>query len=182
MGEYNQDRFELTIVAKEIEAPERTADTRVIIWIFNPHQLIRIILSRSPFEVHQEREQIIAELQNVTKKRIIIDEMRYHVDAIGRIRMDWCDLFFHAVEPDSHDIVPVDNVLKVIDAHYDILKDYYGGFAIENIVPAQNAYVHEEMDLALTGLIALLVVLFVGAISFLVLSCCLRNWYVEVGK
>lgn len=176
MGEYNQDRFELNIIAKEIEAPERIADTRVIVWIFNPEQLVRVILSRPPSEVHLEQDEIIAELRNATKKRIIIDEIRYHVDAIGRIRMDWCDLFFHAVEPETHTIVPVDNILKVIDAHYDFLKDYYAGFAIENVVPAQTQYVEEEIDLALTGLIALLVVLFIGAISFIVLCCCLKNW------
>lgn len=176
MGEYNQDRFELNIIAKEIEAPERVADTRVIVWIFNPEQLVRVILSRPPSEVHLEQDEIIAELRNATKKRIIIDEIRYHVDAIGRIRMDWCDLFFHAVEPETHTIVPVDNILKVIDAHYDFLKDYYAGFAIENVVPAQTQYVEEEIDLALTGLIALLVVLFIGAISFIVLCCCLKNW------
>lgn len=176
MGEYNQDRFELSVIAKEIEPPERMAETTIVVWVFNPEQLVRVILSRPPSEVHNEQDEIIAELRNATQKRIIIDEIRYHVDAIGRIRMDWCDLFFHAVEPDTHQIVPVDMVLKVIDAHYDFLKDYYAGFAIENVVPAQNTYVEEEIDLALTGLIALLVVLFIGAISFIVLCCCLKNW------
>lgn len=176
MGEYNQDRFELHIIAKEVEAPERTAETRVILWIFNPEQLLRIILSRSPAEVHLQQDELIAELQNATNKRIIIDEIRYHVDAVGRIRMDWCDMFFHAVDPDTHSIVPVEGVLKVIDAHYDSLKGHHGGIAIEHIVPAQNTFVPEEVDLAMTGLLALLVVLFIGAISFLVLCCCLRNW------
>lgn len=58
------------------------------------------------------------------------------------------------------------------------LQDYYAGFAIENVVPAHSTYVEEEFDLALAGLVALLIVLFVGAISFLVLCCCLKHWYV----
>lgn len=36
--------------------------------------------------------------------------------------MDWCDLFFHAVDPSTQAIVPVDDILKVIDSHYDFLK------------------------------------------------------------
>lgn len=36
--------------------------------------------------------------------------------------MDWCDMFFHAVEPSTQTIVPVDDILKVIDSHYDFLK------------------------------------------------------------
>lgn len=91
-------------------------------WIFNPEQLVRVILSRPPSEVHKEHSEIIGELQNATQKRIIIDEIRYHVDSMGRIRMDWCDMFFHAVEPSSQMIVPVDDILKVIDSHYDFLK------------------------------------------------------------
>lgn len=169
-------------------------------WIFNPEQLIRVILSRPPSEVYKEQDEIIVELHNATQKRIIIDEIRYHVDSMGRIRMDWCDMFFHAVEPSTQTIVPVDDILKVIDSHYDFLKviaitthakfktfncfvtfqDYYSGFAIENVVPAHSKYVEEEFDLALAGLVALLIVLFVGTISFLVLCCCLKHWSMSI--
>ena len=34
MAEYNQDRFELEIIAKEIETPEREAKAKVIVSIF----------------------------------------------------------------------------------------------------------------------------------------------------
>lgn len=60
------------------------------------------------------------------------------------------------------------------------LQDYYAGFAIENVVPAHSTYVEEEFDLALAGLVALLIVLFVGAISFLVLCCCLKHWSMSI--
>ena len=36
--------------------------------------------------------------------------------------MDWCDLYFHAVDPITQMIIPVDNILKVVDSHYDFLK------------------------------------------------------------
>lgn len=84
--------------------------------------MVRVILSRPPSEVNEERDEIISELHNATQKHIIIDEIRYHVDSQGRIRMDWCDLFFHAVDPDTKTIVPVDDILKVVDAQYDFLK------------------------------------------------------------
>ncbi|XP_059616920.1 cadherin-87A [Phlebotomus argentipes] len=180
MAEYNQDRFILEIIAKEQEPPERTAKATVHVWIFNPEQLIRVILSRPPSEVNQEQNEIIQELSNATQKRIIVDDIRYHVDGMGRIRMDWCDLYFHAVDPENKAIVPVEEVLKVVDAHYDFLKDYYAGFAIENVVPAHATYVQEEFDLALAALIALLIILFVGAVSFIVLCCCLKHWVISI--
>lgn len=99
---------------------------------------------------------------------------------MGRIRMDWCDLYFHAVDFKSQEIAHVDEILKVIDSQYDFLKDYYAGYAIENVVPAHTIYVEEEFDLALAALIALIIVLFVGAVSFIVLCCCLKHWVITI--
>ncbi|XP_030572028.1 cadherin-87A [Drosophila novamexicana] len=180
MAEYNQDRFELEIVARELEQPQRSANTKVNIWVFDGTQLVRVILSRPPEEVYQEQEEIIAELRNATQHRIIVDEIRFHLDSIGRIRMDWCDLYFHAVDPQTQQIAPVDEILKDIDRNYDYLKDYYAGFAIENVVPAYIAIVQDEFDLAVAGLVALVIVLFVGVISFIVLCCCLKHWNLSV--
>lgn len=84
-----------------------------------------MILSRPPSEVQIERDEILVELTNVTKNRIIIDDIRYHVDSVGRIRMDWTDMFFHAVDTNTKTIVPVFDVLIEIDSKYDFLKDYY---------------------------------------------------------
>lgn len=148
--------------------------------MFQPDQLVRVILSRPPSEVNALRSEIVSELRNATGRRIIVAEIRHHIDPLGRMRTDWCDLFFHAVDERTLAIVPVDDVLRVIDAHYDFLRDYYAGYAIENVVPAHSTFVEEEFDLALAALVALVIVLFVGAISFAVLCCCLRHWSVSI--
>ncbi|XP_053682239.1 cadherin-87A [Sabethes cyaneus] len=180
MAEYNQDRFILEIVAKEVESPERVATAKVHVWIFNPEQLVRVILSRPPSEVHMEREEIISELSNATQRLIIVDEIRYHVDSLGRIRMDWCDMYFHAIDINTQMIVPVEEILREIDAKYDFLQDYNAGFSIENVVPAYATTVQDEFDLALAAIIALLIVLFVGAVSFIVICCCLKHWVITI--
>ncbi|XP_055623372.1 cadherin-87A [Toxorhynchites rutilus septentrionalis] len=180
MAEYNQDRFILEVIAKEVESPERVATAMVHVWIFNPEQLVRVILSRPPSEVHMEREEIITELSNATEKLIIVDEIRYHVDSMGRIRMDWCDMYFHAIDMNTQMVVPVEEILREIDAKYDFLQDYNAGFSIENVVPAYATTAQDEFDLALAAIIALLIVLFVGAVSFIVLCCCLKHWVVTI--
>ncbi|GLV42165.1 Cadherin 87A, partial [Carabus blaptoides fortunei] len=180
MAEYNQDRFIIEVVAKELAAPEREALARVHVWIFEPDQLIRVILSRPPEEVNQERDEIIAELSNVTQSLVVVDEIRYHVDANGHINQDWCDMYIHVVDGSSQTIATIPEVLKVIDAKYDALKDYYAGFAIENVVPAFIDIKEESFDPALAALIALLIVLFVGIITFIVVCCCLRHWVITI--
>ncbi|XP_012135516.1 cadherin 87A isoform X2 [Megachile rotundata] len=180
MAEYNQDRFIIEVVAKEIVIPERYAMTKVHVWVFEPTQLIRVILSRPPEEVNRERDEIVSELSNVTQSRVVVDDIRYHVDASGHIRREWCDMYLHVVEPKTNTIAPIPQVLKVIDAKYDFLKDYYAGFAIENVVPAYAGVQEESFDPALAALIALLVVLLVGAVTVIVVCCCLRHWVITV--
>lgn len=180
MAEYNQDRFIVEVIAKELASPEREAVARVNVWIFEPNQLIRVILSRPPEEVNQERDEIISELSNVTQSLVVVDEIRYHVDANGHINQDWCDMYIHVVDGSTQMIATITEVLKVIDAKYDALKDYYAGFAIENVVPAFVGVKEESFDPALAALIALLIVLFVGIITFIVVCCCLRHWVITV--
>jgi hypothetical protein len=43
-------------------------------------------------------------------------------------------MYLHVVDGASQTIASIPEVLKVIDAKYDFLKDYYAGFAIENVV------------------------------------------------
>ncbi|KAK0157779.1 hypothetical protein PV328_011474 [Microctonus aethiopoides] len=180
MAEYNQDRFIVEVVAKETASPERHAVARVHVWIFQPSQLIRVILSRPPEEVNHQRDEIVAELSNATQSRVVVDNIRYHVDSSGHIRREWCDMYLHVVDPQTQTITPVPQVLKAIDAKYDVLKDYYIGFAIENVVPAYGTAQEEPFDPALAALIALLVVLLVGAVTVTVVCCCLRHWVITV--
>lgn len=85
-------------------------------------------------------------------------------------------MYIHVVDSSSQTIATISDVLKVIDAKYDALKDYYAGFAIENVVPAFVGIKEDTFDPALAALIALLIVLFVGIITFIVVCCCLRHW------
>lgn len=54
-------------------------------------------------------------------------------------------MYLHVVEPRTNTIAPVPQVLKVIDAKYDFLKDYYAGFAIENVV-VSALYEHNNVE------------------------------------
>ncbi|XP_071455526.1 cadherin-87A [Hetaerina americana] len=176
--EYNQDRFVLDIIARETAPPERETHAKVHIWIYEPEQLIRVILSRPPEEVNQEKDEIVSELSNATLSLVVVDDIRYHVDSSGQIRRDWCDMYLHVVDVKTQTIAQIPEVLKVIDAKYDFLKDKYAGFAIENVVPAFVGIREESFDPALAALIALVIVLFVGLITFLVVCCCLRHWVI----
>lgn len=176
LAENNQHRFAIDVIARENAYPERQAVTTICVWIFEPEQLIRVILSRPKEEVIKEKDEILAELKNATQSLVIIDKIRYHIDDNGIKNEEWSDLYILVVNPKSQSILPVPEVLKIIDSKYDFLKDYYAGFAIENVLPAFVTEKAETFDASLVALIALLVVLIVGIITFVVVCCCLRHW------
>ncbi|XP_025413054.1 cadherin-87A isoform X2 [Sipha flava] len=176
LAEYNQGRFDLQIVAKENESPHRVASTIATIWVYETHQLVKLIVSRAPQTVNEGREQIISSLANVTEMIVVLDDVRYHVNQYGYIQPDWSDVYLHLVDPMKNDIMSSGDVLTIIDDKYDYLKDYYQNFAIENVVPALIVTQNESFEPTIAALVALLVVLTVGCIGVLIICCCFRHW------
>lgn len=91
-------------------------------------------MSRPPSEVNAQQAEIVAELSNATQRLVVVDGIGPHVNSQGRPRPDWSDMYLHVVDTPSNTIAAIPEVLKIIDAKYDFLKDYYAGFAIENVV------------------------------------------------
>ncbi|XP_065199853.1 cadherin-87A [Planococcus citri] len=176
--EYNQDRFELRVIARETAPPNREATATLNIWVYESQQLARVILSRPPKEVESRVHKIAAQLSNATGNVVVVDALRYHVNSIGQTQHDWCDMYLHMINNETQTIVTIPEVLKIIDAKYDYLKDDYAGFAIENVLPAYVEKPNEPFEPALAALVALAIVLFVGCTSVLVLCCCFRHWIV----
>ncbi|XP_058810290.1 cadherin-87A isoform X2 [Phymastichus coffea] len=179
MAEYNQDRFIIEIVAKEIASPERFVIAKVYIWIFEPRQLIRVIVSRSPEEVNRNKDEIILKLSNATRNKVVVDDIRYHVDSSGHIRREWCDIYLHVVDTKTQTISPIPQVLKIIDSKYNFLKDYYTGLAIENVIPAYIGVQEDSFDIALVALVALMMVLLIGIVTIIIVCCYFKHWVVR---
>ena len=51
-------------------------------------------------------------------------------------------MYLHVVDRKTQTISTIPDVLKVIDAQYDFLKDYYAGFAIENVLVSTTKIIH----------------------------------------
>uniref|UniRef100_A0A8D8SJI2 Cadherin-87A n=2 Tax=Cacopsylla melanoneura TaxID=428564 RepID=A0A8D8SJI2_9HEMI len=176
MTEYNQDRFKLEVVARETAPPYREATTLVNVWIYEPQQLIKIILSRPPLEVTAEQDELVRDLSNATDTRVVVDDIRSHVSHTGQIRLDWTDMMVHVVDKQNQEIVAIPHILRIIDSKYDFLKSYYVGVAIENVQPAHPSVQEDKFEPGLAALIALLIVLVVGLVAVCVLCCCCKHW------
>ena len=129
--------------------------------------------------VNKEKENIIMELKKVTDKVVVIDDIRYHVNSASGLRRDMTDMFIHVVDSSTNQIMPPEEVVKIIDANYDHLAAYYDEMGINQVIPAQVKTEEVGFDSNLAALIALAIVLFIGFITFFVVMCCLKYWFLS---
>ena len=75
MTNFNQDQFVLEIVAQETSSNHR-AEATVHLWIYEPEQLIKLVIDRPPMAVNTNKAGIVAELKNVTEEIVVVDDIR----------------------------------------------------------------------------------------------------------
>ena len=176
MAEFNQDKFVLDIEAVESGSNHR-AKAKVNVWIYEPEQLIKLVIAKPPMKVHKNKTLIISELKNVTRQVVVVDEIRYHIDSQLGLQRDMTDMYLHVVDEGTNTIVEPEEVLAKVDANVDHLALYYEEAGIRKIILAEESKEQEsEFDANLAALIALLLVLFLGVVMFSLMCCCVKSW------
>ncbi|XP_075975917.1 cadherin 87A isoform X2 [Anticarsia gemmatalis] len=175
MSEYNQDRFVLDIIAQEVAPPHRQAKAQVYVWIIDRSALIRMVVSRSCSTA-------VAGVQarlGTTAHALLVPGTRVPLVHADRRYDDWCEIHLHAVDPATYQVLPVEKVLETIDSKYDELKDIYQEYGVETLIAASaTSKAPDSFDPALAALIALLIVLFTGIVTFIVVCACLKHWVI----
>ena len=178
MAEFNQQRFEIDIEASESGSVHR-ARAKIFLWVYEPAQQIKLVINKPPMQVNKEKQSIIMGLKNVTEKIVVIDDIKYHVGRASGLQRDMTDMYIHVVDDQTNEIMAPEQVLQVIDANYDVLANTYTEMGIHQVIPAQVKTEEVAFDSNLAALIALALVLFVGFITFFVVMCCLKYWYIS---
>ena len=123
VAEFTQDKFIIDIEAKESSSRHKTR-ARVHLWIYEPKQLIKLVVNMPPMQVNREKRSIITALKNVTQETVVLDEIKYHISPEGGLRRDMTDMYIHVVDRNNN-IVEPDEVVEVVDSNYDTLSKVY---------------------------------------------------------
>ena len=178
VAEFTQDKFVIEIEAKESKSNHRTKAT-VNLWVYEPDQLVRLIVDMPPMQVNREKRSILNALRNVTRDTVVLDDIRYHISDTEGLRRDMTDMYVHVVDPGNNIVAP-DDVVDIVDANYDTLAKVYTDAGIQKIIPVasteETTKLSDYLDANLSALIALLIVLFLGVILFSILCCCIKNY------
>ncbi|KAI1297890.1 Cadherin-87A [Halotydeus destructor] len=171
-------RFVLHLEAKEEAAPHGVSHTKVMVWIYDPSNLIKITVKLTPEFVNSRRDDIEDILSTATQLRAIILEIRYHHDLKhGRLVREWSDLFVLVVDDRGHtDVHPV-NVISRLDSNSKLHREKPMLIDKISLASAHEQLLSEELDLATILLVILSCLMGLGFISSAVACCCLKSWY-----
>ncbi|XP_012545103.1 cadherin-87A [Bombyx mori] len=176
MSEYNQDRFVLDIIAQEVAPPRRQAKTQVYVWVIDRSALIRMVVSRSCSSSVSGVQKRLAD----AGEALLVPGRKLPLVQADRRYDDWCEIHLHAVDPTTYQVLPVEKVLENIDSKFDELKDVYHEYGVETLIAASAiSKAPDSFDPALAALIALLIVLFTGIVTFVVVCACLKHWVIS---
>lgn len=179
MSEYVQDRFVLDVIAQEIALPHRRATAQLYVWIIDSSQTIRVIVSQPCARASTAMLAVISRLSDASQTKLVICTSRHYVRH-DTLFDDWCEIHLLAVDPSTHQVLTPERVLESIDAKYDELKDLYQSYGVETVIAASAVTrAPESFDPALAALIALLIVLFTGIVTFVVVCSCLKHWVIS---
>ncbi len=111
------------------------AKARVHLWVYEPGQMVKLVVARPPAEVHSKYKSALLDgLRDATLDHVALDGVRFHVDndSLGRgeggqaaLRRDMTDVFVHAVDPAANIIRQPADFLKRVDRSYDQLSVTY---------------------------------------------------------
>ncbi|KAL1434560.1 hypothetical protein MTO96_011649 [Rhipicephalus appendiculatus] len=181
MAQYSQARFTVALEAKETVPPHRAARTTLKVWIYEPEQLVRVIIAQPPEEVYRDQRSVIAVLSNATGGTVVIDKLKYHVNDKGKLVKSWTDLHIHVLDKNDR-VIHTPEVLDAVDSNIKLVRFQNPELQIHNVLPARVGISKQEFDLALAVLIAMLVVIFVGVVTMMVCCTCLKSWYAYKAK
>lgn len=181
MAQYSQARFTVALEAKETTPPHRAARTTLKVWVYEPDQLVRVIIAQPPEEVYRDQRQVVAVLSNATGGTVVIDKLKYHVNDKGKLVKSWTDLHIHVLDKNDR-VIHTPEVLDAVDSNIKLVRFQNPELQIHNVLPARAGITKQEFDLALAVLIAMLVVIFVGVVTMMVCCTCLKSWYAYKAK
>ncbi|XP_064635999.1 cadherin-23-like isoform X2 [Lineus longissimus] len=171
-----QGYFKFTVIAKDSAGHMDSA--HVWIYMLNANQRLKGVFRADTEAIGKIKDEFAAFLSNIIKARINVDMITTHKDDDGKSNDKLTDLFFHAVNNSTGEIMPARTVLDLIDQNYDDLIKFFNKYNIIKIVlavpPVTEKDSVKDFKLAL-GLVAIILGIFL-IVTCLICFCCRRKY------
>ncbi|ESO87057.1 hypothetical protein LOTGIDRAFT_154544 [Lottia gigantea] len=129
--------FILSMVVQDKGGKNDTAKLRIS--LINDNQRLKVIFRRKVAVVGNFKDEFASELQNITGFRIVVDDIRTHINSSGMPELDKTDMFIHGEDLKTNEVVPALDLLTAIDYSAERMVDILNGYNIVKIVETDPA-------------------------------------------
>lgn len=160
LANYDQKIFEITVVVREGTTLGRLNKAVVKVWVCNPKQLLQVLIDQPIENLKKEIEEIAKRISNSTNRLVIVHDIQGHPERIdGQSRTEVIILL---VDQNTDAIVSTEEAMEASQSinYYEISNNIYFVESVSPLVVSQKT----EVDVVIIALIALGVVLFIGAL------------------
>ncbi|XP_035671620.1 cadherin-23-like [Branchiostoma floridae] len=169
----DQGYFKLLIQAVDSVRADFVDVAEVEVYILSENQQVLLTVDRAPADVRTGEEELVRSLQTATGLEVVVDDIQYHTPQKSRVDETKSDVTVHGVDTTTRLLTDADTLSRLISDDMDVMSTA----SISEVTPLEAETCASEADCSvLEGiLIGLGAVLFVGTVSLICITFCLKH-------
>ncbi|XP_071484961.1 cadherin-23-like [Diadema antillarum] len=169
-----QGYFDLVILATDNNSGQ-TAVTTVRICILDNNQRVVVVIDRGIDIVRDNRDILIEVLQNITGGIVFIDDITNHRDDNGAVLTDRTQVLIHVIDRTTGEVIDANVVTALIDENAMSIEVLLDDLDVVEVYPLFGGGGIGGLGILEAALLAFGILLFLGALIFCIILCCLRR-------
>ncbi|XP_030835681.1 cadherin-23 isoform X4 [Strongylocentrotus purpuratus] len=171
---YLQGYFDIVVQATDVNTGQ-FAVASIRLCILNNNQRVVVVIDAGIDVVRDNREILIEILQNITGGIVFIDDITTHRDEDGVIVPDSTQVLIHVVDPNTGEVLDANLVTALIDENAMSIEVLFDDLDVIAVYPLFGGGGLGGLGVLEAALLAFGILLFLGALIFAIILCCLRR-------
>ncbi|XP_063968862.1 cadherin-23-like [Lytechinus pictus] len=171
---YLQGYFDMVVQATDITTGQ-FAVSSIRLCILNNNQRVVVVIDAGIDVVRDNREILIQVLENITGGIVFIDDITTYRDENGNIVPDQTQVLIHVVDRNTGEVLDANLVTSLIDQNAMSIEVLFDDLDVVKVYPLFGGGGLGGLGILEAALLAFGILLFLGALIFAIILCCLRR-------
>ncbi|XP_066304433.1 cadherin-87A-like [Branchiostoma lanceolatum] len=165
--------FKLLVQAVDALRADFVDVAEVEVYILSENQQVLLTVDKTPADVRSEEDGLVSSLQTATGLEVVVDDIQYHTPQKGTVDETKSDVTVHGVDTTTGLVTDADTLSRLISDDSNVMA----ATSISQVTPLEAETCASQADCSVVEgiLIGLAAVLFVGTVSLICITFCLKH-------
>ncbi|XP_022080540.1 uncharacterized protein LOC110973761 [Acanthaster planci] len=170
--------FDLTVTATDKTAG--LSDTALVrVFVLDTNQQVVVVVDADIDTVTNLQDQLISIIANITGGIVNVDSITYFIDSNGNTVRDQTMIVLHVIDPETNSLMDADIVLRLIDENSKSISLLFQQYGVVDVYALMGGVGGAGFGIIEIALLAIALLLFLGALIFIIILCCLQRKYLK---